>query len=137
MRNIGIVFVIILVFTACGKLERQMHGNWIVTQAYYHNEPVIWDLYHHCMDLREDNKCDLPPINDFKNRTEEEQIGVWRLVNKDNKAYLQIETENWIFNRTFEIHNLRKVQDTVNWGYLMKMTLTSDSLKLDCTRVLY
>jgi hypothetical protein len=36
-----------------------------------------------------------------------------------------------------EIRNLRKVQDRDSWGHLMKMTLVSDSLKLDCTRAIY
>lgn len=108
----------------------------MVDQAYYHNEPLIWNLYSNGFDLKKDNTCILP-ISDFSHRHTDKETGTWRAFKKNNKSFIEINTTNDIFNRTFEVKKLRKVQDTVSWGYLMKMTLIADSLKLDCTKALY
>lgn len=130
-----IIVALICIFTACDKRESIVQGDWVVDQAYYNNVPVIWDLYSNGFNLKRNGTCYLP-ISDYSHRDTERQAGLWELINKNNRVYLQINTTNFIFNRTFAIHNLRKVQDTVSWGYLMKMTLISDSLRLDCTKAL-
>lgn len=134
--NLIILFACLFLIS-CNTLEDKLEGGWVVDQAYYHDEPVRWDLYGNGLGLREDNTCKLPPINMRSKRTPEEEKGTWKAFEENGKTYLQINTENWIFDRTFEVINLRKVQDTVSFGYLMKMTLTADSLKMDCTKALY
>lgn len=134
--NLVILFVLILL-VSCNPLENKLQGGWVVDQAYYNDEPVRWDLYSNGFDLKEDNTCILPPINTRLNRSLEEERGTWEAFEKDTTTYLIIETENWLFNRTFVVRNLRKTQDSVSRGNLMKMTLIVDSLKMDCTKALY
>ena len=137
MKKIFILITISIFIVSCNRVEKEVQGGWVIDQAYYYDEPVIWDLYGNGMSLRKDKTCHLPAISEFHERTPEEETGTWKVFKKDNISYLEIKTHNWIFNRTFEIQNLRKVQDSISWGYLMKMTLMSDSLKLDCTRPIY
>lgn len=131
------ILTIILSFYSCNNDNKQIKGGWLVHQAYYNNKPVIWDLYGNNINLRTDNTCLLPEINNFQNRTNDEGIGTWKIFKQDGKQYLEIQTTNKIFRRTFEVYNLRKVQDSVSLGYFMKMTLLSDSLKLECTKIIF
>lgn len=135
MKNAGILFLTLSVF-ACNPLEKKLEGGWVVDQAYYHNEPVLWDLYSNGFDLKPDHSCHLP-IDNWDDRNTVKQTGIWTAFEEKGKIYLRIKTENRIFNREFEVTNLRKVQDTVSFGYLMKITIQADSLKMDCTKALY
>lgn len=137
MKKTSFILFCVLLFTSCNELEKKVQGGWVIDQAYYHNEPVRWDLYNNSLSLNKDNSCDLPPISGFRERKPEEMIGTWQAYTQNDTSYLQINSENWIFDRTFKINNFRKVRDSVSWGYIMKMTLTADSLKLDCTKALY
>ena len=139
MRKTILTFIIIgVLVTSCkDNIENELSGSWVVEQAYYNDEVVQWDLYTNAIQLNKDKTCDLPPIHSREERTLNEGKGIWEALEKQGNSYLQIKTENWIFNRTFEIHNLRKVRDNKSFGFLMKMTLTADSLKLDCTKALY
>lgn len=135
MKNAALLFLTLAVF-ACNPLEKKLEGGWVVDQAYYHDEPVLWDLYSNGVGLKPDNTCHLPIVN-WDDRHSEKEKGIWTAFKDNGKTYLKIETENKVFNRTFEIHDLRKVQDKVSFGYLMKMTLAADSLKMDWTKALY
>jgi hypothetical protein len=128
-----IVSIMSFTIISCNHLEKQLQDGWTIDQAYYNDEPVIWNLYNNYLGLNRDYTCSLPRINID---AAAEDIGKWKYFQQNDKLYLQISTENWIFNRTFEIRDLRKVGDP-RMGYLMKMTLISDSLKLDCTKPLY
>lgn len=132
--NLSSILMITLI--SCNSLEDKLAGGWAVDQAYYNNEPVIWDLYSNGLSLKEDNTCTLPPINTRSMRTIEEEKGTWQVYVDKNKIYLQINTGNRIFNRTFEVTNLREEQDPESLGNLLRMTLKADSLKLDCTKAL-
>jgi len=120
---------------ACEGLEDKVEGGWVIDRAYYNDEPVIWDLYTNGFDLREDNTCVLP-ISDWAPRDTHKETGSWEAFKGKGKSYIEISTPNTLFNRTFEVQNLRKVQDMVSRGYLMKMTLVADSLKMDCTKAM-
>ncbi len=130
------LFLVFIILVSCNPLENKLEGSWAVDQAYYNDEPVIWDLYSNVIILHENNTCDLPMI-DWEDRHTSKEKGTWNVYKKEGKPYLNINTPNKIFNRTFEIYNLREVRDSVSWGYLMKMTLAADSLKMDCTKALY
>lgn len=136
MKKATILFLTVVVF-ACNPLEKKIEGGWVVDQAYYHDEPVLWNLYGNGLGLNKDYTCNLPLVNEREVRTPEEVKGTWKVFEENGKTYLEINTENWIFSREFEVTNLRKVQDSVSFGYLMKMTLKADSLKMDCTKALY
>lgn len=136
MKKTGLLFFAMALF-ACNPLERKLEGTWAIDQAYYNDESVDWDLYTNALGINKNKTCDLPPIHPKSERIANEDKGVWTAFEENGKTYLKIETENWIFNRVFEVHNLSKVQDPISLGYLMKMTLSADSLKLDCTRAVY
>ncbi|WP_439484243.1 hypothetical protein [Cyclobacterium plantarum] len=134
MKNAALLFLA-TALVACNSLENKLEGGWVVDQAYYHDEPVLWDLYSNGFDLRSDHSCHLPIYN-WDDRNTVKQTGIWTAFEEKGKMYLRIKTENRIFNREFEVTNLRKVQDTVSFGYLMKMTIQADSLKMDCTKAI-
>jgi hypothetical protein len=124
--------------TACGrnKMEKLLEDGWVIDQAYIHEEPVMWDMFHNCLHLKSDKTCYLPVI-DYTYMGSAQEKGIWEVLKENGCWHLKISTENDLFNRNFEIRNLRKEQDPTSWGYFMKMSLVSDSLKLDCTKVLY
>ena len=127
---------IFLITSACNPLKEKLQGGWVVDQAYYHNQPVRWDLYSNGFSLNEDLNCELP-IVEWSDRNTENEKGTWKAYQKNDSIYLDINTENRIFNRTFNVISMKKVRDPESGGFLMKMTLSSDSLKMDCTKALY
>lgn len=137
MKNqLLIILCVFLLITACNPLKEKLQGGWVIDQAYYHEVPVMWDLYSNALTLRPDNTCHLP-IDDWAYRHTEKEQGIWKVLQQSDSSYLRIETENRIFDRTFQILDLRKVKDMESGGFLMKMTLAADSLKMDCTRAIY
>jgi len=137
MKNLyAFLLLSIFLFTACDDIENQLRGTWVIDKAYINNNPVIWDLIGNAIGLDKDMTCNLPIIY-VDDRHTIKETGTWEIIDKNKVKYLQIKTTNSFFNRTFEISNLRKIQDPVSLGYLMKMTLITDSLRLDCTRELY
>ncbi len=130
VKNLFCFIICCLSLISCNGLEKKVQGCWVIDQAYYNGEPIIWDLYGNGLGLEKDKKCNLPLITG----NNDEGTGTWRVFKKGKVSYLEIKpNNNWIFNRTFEIQNLKLVGND-RTGYLMKMTLVSDSLKLDCTR---
>jgi hypothetical protein len=136
MKNVSFILLIFLLLS-CNNIKKDLEGGWIINQAYINNKPVIWDFYNNCIDLKKDKTCELPPINSFINRNQNECVGYWDVKEKDNSFYLVIKTNNVFFNRTFEVSEIIKVTDSVSFGNLMKMSLISDSIKLDCSKELY
>lgn len=126
----------LLILSGCNELEEKLIGSWVVDQAYYHDEPVMWDLYSNGFSLNENHTATLP-ISNWEDRHTDKEKGTWKAFKENGAAYLKIDTKNPIFGRTFEIQDLRRVQDSISLGYLMKMTLVSDSLKMVCTKALY
>ena len=67
----------------------------------------------------------------------DEMNGTWKIFKEKKKLYLKISTKNTVFNRKFEVQNLRRERDERTGGYWVKMTLEADSLKIDCARAVY
>lgn len=61
IKNI-ILFLAFVILVSCNPLENKLEGGWVVDQAYYNDEPVIWDLYGNAIILNKNNTCDLPMI---------------------------------------------------------------------------
>lgn len=137
MKRLIILSALTILLCSCHNLDEKIKGGWVVDQAYYNNKVVIWDLYTNSLNLKDNNNCELPPINRLSERSPDETIGKWKLYKENGKLYLQINTTNKIFNRTFEIQKLRKEKDTISWGDLLKMTILSDSLKMECTKAIF
>lgn len=137
MKRLFFIFITLILFiSSCNELENQIQGEWVVDKAYYNEKPLVWNLYTNGFDLKEDNTCFLP-VSESSHRHTEKETGTWSIIHKTGKTYIQISTTNELFNRTFKVVNLEKVRDTVSWGFLLKMTLTADSLKMDCTKAIY
>jgi len=117
-------------------MKDKIEGNWYVEQAYYYDEPVIWDLYFASFELNSDNTCDLPPIHQNDSLGLNERHGIWDLLKIDESYFIHIKTDNWLFNRKFQIVNMRVVQDSVSYGYFLKMSILSDSLRIDCKKII-
>ena len=136
MKKTLILILIVFSLTACNKLEKQIEGDWAIDQAYINDEPVIWDLFHNGLFLEKDKTCKLPII-DYTYRGSNQEKGTWTVFKENGGRYLQISSENTLFSRVFEVQDLYEVMDERSWGYLLKMTLVSDTLKFDCTKALY
>ncbi len=136
MKKTSAIIFLVLLFSSCNELEKKIEGYWVIDNACINNTPVLWNYYSNGFELKSDKTCFLP-INDFSYRNSDKETGKWSAYEEKDKSYLKIETTNEIFNRNFEIKNIRIIRDSISWGNLLKMTLISDSLKLDCTKALY
>jgi len=130
------MMLILLVLNSCNTIEDEIQGEWVFDQAYYNNEPVFWDLCSNGASLKEDGTCDLPTVN-CDDRNTNKAKGVWEVIEKDSIVILNIKTNNEIFNRNFKVSKLGKVYYPKKRACLIKMTLLSDSLKLECTKIAY
>jgi hypothetical protein len=134
--KIRLILFLTLFLVSCNNLDNQLKGGWVVDQAYYNNEPVVWDLFGNGFDLNNDYTCVLPVYNSWDRNTVK-QKGTWTTYKDKNILHLKILTTNQLFNRDFQILRLRKIKDKESLGSLLKMTIVSDSLKMDCTKALY
>jgi len=136
--GLGLVFVLMGIYlSSCrNELDKKIEGVWVIDQAYYHDNAVVWNLYSNGLILKNDYSCDLP-ISNANDRNTEKENGIWSISEKDGNKCLVIETSNELFCRTYRIDKLERVQDKVSLGLLLKMTLVADSLKLDCTKAIY
>ena len=128
-------FILFIIFTSCNDSQKKYEGAWVVGQAYYNNEPVIWDMYSNIFYLNKDNTCELPIYN-TNDRYTGKKTGHWHLLKKGEITYIQIKTKNSIFNRTFKIEKIEQIPHPFAPGDQLKIILTSDSLKFDCFKEL-
>jgi len=136
MKNKTILLLIFIALVSCNKVESALQGGWLIEKVYYNNKPVIYDLYSNSFDLKKDNTCWLPSSAMNENQAGVE-TGTWESYSIDTISYLKIKSVNKIFNRTFRVLNFRKEMDNKKYGYLLKMTLVADSLKMICEKVPY
>jgi len=125
-----------VILFGCNSLKEQLAGGWVVDQAYYHDEPVRWGFYSNGISLNDDQTCQLP-IDNWDDRHSSREKGTWDAFRKNGNFYIKINSENEVLNNTFLIQDLRKIKDPVSLGYLLKMSLSVDSLRMDCTKALY
>ncbi len=135
-KHLILIYIVGFLLAACNNLNSKLEGHWVVSQAYYHNKPVMWDLYGNGFSLKDDKVCSLP-TGAYAKEDKTMNKGEWILLKENKKIFLKITTSNFLFNRTFEIKNLRTEIDEISKGYLLKMILESDSLKLDCVKAIY
>jgi hypothetical protein len=132
-REITIFFCLLtVIFSACNKSEK-IEGGWIINQALYHNNPVIINLSSNAFDLHDDYTCSLPisenMINDILTGK-----GTWSCHENNDTIFCSIKTKNKIFNRNFRVLNYT-VNKKPGLSPIIKATFTSDSLKLECTKI--
>jgi len=121
---------------SCNKLENTLQGGWNIEKVYYHNKPVVYDLYTTRFDLSSNNTCELPiSISSLDENKLDGEKGLWKAYTSNNVSYLQIQTKNKIFCRKFRILNIREEPAYLNKGELLKMTLIADSIKIKCAKV--
>jgi hypothetical protein len=130
------LFFTLISLLACNKLKSTLQGDWLIEKVYYNNKPVIYDLYSNGFNLNKDHTCWLPMSAVNENQPDVEK-GSWETYTKDTVSYLKIQTVNKVFNRTFRVLNFRKELDYKKYGYLLKMTLIADSLRIECAKVPY
>ncbi len=88
------------------------------------------------LSFEKDHTCHLPMVED-NDYIEKKTQGRWELIKKDTKKYIKITTSNPNFNNIeFEIQSIETIQDPETLGYLGKMVLESDSIKITCYRVI-
>ena len=129
------IFLIVILFSGCNGLKEKLIGGWLIEKVYYNNKPVIYDLYSNGFDLNKDNSCSNLPISSVNESQPDLENGTWESYLQNGESYLQIRTKNKIFNRKFKILGFRKELDYKLHGYLLKMTLVADSMKMICAKV--
>lgn len=135
-RNVAIFLSILFTLSACNISDKKMEGGWVVDKAYFNNKSVTWNLSTNSFELYKDHTCFLP-IGELNQRNTPFEKGIWSAYEKNDSLFLKIKTINTVFNRTFKVSNYRNVRDSVSFGILTKATLSSDSLRLACTKAPY
>lgn len=135
MKSCTLLIIVSLILNGCSGMDEKIQGGWVVDKAFYNDQRVVWNLYSNGFSLKSDNTCSLP-ISDWSHRNSAYETGSWKFFKKNGKCFIEINTINEVFNRTFEIQEFKKTQDTVSLGFLYKMTLASDSLRLKCTKAI-
>jgi hypothetical protein len=136
MRSTQIFLLFLIGILSCDSLDNEIAGSWVIDNLNYSNIDADGNLYSNGFNLRDDHTCDLPIWN-WSDRHSPVEKGKWKVYHENDKTYLEISSINSLFNRNFEITNLSKVLDSASFGYLLKMTLVADSLRMECTRSLY
>jgi hypothetical protein len=132
----AVVLLITMLCVSCNSLDRDLSGDWVIDYVQVQEVPGALNLYSNGFSLNEDHSCYLP-IADWADRHTEKQRGKWRIFSQSDSVFLQIETKNHLFNRTFLVEDLRKEKDPVSGGDLTRMKLIADSLILECTGIAY
>jgi hypothetical protein len=127
-KIVVICYVVFQFLYSCNTIEKKIQGDWAIEDI---KAPFV--LLTNGLNLKKDHSCELPMVNVSERHTNKE-IGEWRIFEKNKKSYLQIISENEYFNDIYEISNINRVQDTVSFGFLIKMTLTSDKTTMRCAR---
>jgi hypothetical protein len=132
--SIMLIWLIVAMFYSCSKPENKLNGLWQIETAYYHNQPVKYDLSPRVFDLKDDRRCDLP-VSDAMTNDSLCSIGLWSTYERADATYLNIKTKNTIFNRKFKISNYHIIEN--HGSSKTTMTLSADSLKIDCSRIIF
>jgi hypothetical protein len=135
MARLIFSFLVIILFCSCNRLEKKLSGGWLIERVYYNNRPVKYDLYTNSFDLNKDNTCSNLPISPVNENQAGVESGTWKSYIIKGESYLQINTKNQIFNRKFRIIDFREESDYKKYGYLLKMTIVADSVKIICAKV--
>ena len=134
--SVLIILLIPIILFACNSSDKKLSGGWVVDKAYYNNKPITWNLFTNSFELYKDHSCFLP-AGEVNQRNTDFEKGIWSTYEKNGYLFLKIKTINTIFNRTFKVSNYRTVRDSVSFGMLTRANLSSDSLKLICTKAPY
>lgn len=132
IRKILFFSFLFLFICGCESRKTQIMGYWHINEVFYHNELVIYDLPASFFSLNKDYTCELPTR--YEERNSNKNIGSWSVYTKDKVTYLNVDSENALFNRTYKLESFGKIQDKETKGYLLEMVLVSDSLKMVCWR---
>ena len=125
-------FSLIFLILICCKspLENKVAGVWVIDA--YEGE---FQLATNGLVLKKDNSCGLPMT--YKNNHEYFKVsGKWEIISNSGKNYLLIHSANHPLCTKYQIVRLETVIDQHSYGNLLKMTLVSEKVKLECTRAL-
>ena len=128
--------LILIAFIGCERFDDKIEGFWSVEQAYYHNVPAVWNLPYNAFELNSDKTALFPHMAIDYSDDIREDTGRWEIQRIGGVNFLEIETNNWLFNRNFQIVNLRVEQDSIGFGYFLKMSIQADSLRIDCKKII-
>jgi hypothetical protein len=134
LKCILFVFFSSLLLSSCkSKVENEMMGVWVIDEIYYNKQDIKMNLLANAMVIRKNYTCELPIINVNDNHSDKEK-GEWKIVNKKSETFFVIKTTNLLFNGTFKIEKVWKEHDNKSQGEFLKIILSSNSLRLQCTR---
>jgi hypothetical protein len=133
LMRFAILFLILSIPLACNYSDKKLTGGWVIDKAYYFDKPVVYNLFTNSFELYKDHTCFLP-ISEITQRNSDYEKGTWNSYEIHDTLYLKITSVNKIFNRVFKVDNYRLIDDPVSTGILTKATLSSDSLKFECTK---
>lgn len=124
-----VVGVLLIIFTGCNDHYRTVQGGWSVIEL----RAAPYQMLNNGFVLKKDKTCILPLLS-LKDRHTSREVGTWEYIRKRSISYIAIETDHPVFDRTFEVVNISRYQDTISYGYILRMTLVADSIKMVCER---
>jgi len=119
--------------TSCENMDDKVSGVWTIKGIYQNNESIFDTLSSTGFLVNKDKTCTFPLIN-INNRHTSKEVGTWKTLKKGEQYYLQIITDNELFNDTYEIKSWEKVMDEKTYGYAIVMFLESDKTKMELHR---
>ncbi len=132
MKKIIFLFLVFYM-SACNQKTDKYVGLWIVTDIYIYNETILPDLFSQAIDFKKNGNIDLP-VNDLNYINTSKEIGVWHSFSNDTIEFIDIKTNNELFNHCFEVRQLGLFQDPNSGARSLEMVLTSDSILIYCTK---
>ena len=132
-KNIFFILMTIGLFGCKNETEKQIIGLWLIDEISFDNNDIKYTLLSNAIIFNENKSCDLP-IVEISDRHSEKELGMWEVLNKNNKSLILIRTKNEMFSDTFLVEKFWKEKSIKESGYFFKAKLSSKKMKIIMTK---
>src|SRR5687768_2211465 len=85
----------LFLFNSCDGINQSVKGIWSIDEMQYKNENLLYDILLNVIIFKKE-ECKLPAF--FENHLlESKEHGTWEVIQKGEKYFLTIKTDNEIF----------------------------------------
>jgi hypothetical protein len=129
MKKLLILLIIGSTFlTSCNDMEEKVIGHWVIKE-FDGSHPILTSG----LGIKENYTCVLPLTNVNDRHTNKEN-GKWEVIKKGEDNYLNITTDNELFNDSYRIKVWERVLDENSQAYGIRMILESDRTTIVLTK---
>ena len=130
MKKLLVLLIIGSTFlTSCNEMDKKVKGVWTIKEIYQHKESIFDTLFSTGFIINKDKTCVFPRRNTLENKN-----GNWEIIKKGEDNYLNITTDNELFNDSYRIKVWERVLDENSQAYGIRMILESDRTTIVLTR---